>query len=116
MMRKDIRVKPGRAQSAIGMIVGIVFVLIGLCFVIPQMGLFGILWTLIAVAITVINAINVFSEKGVATSRIEVDEWKRETSSSSVEERLKKAEDLYQKGMITKEEYDQKRKDILNDI
>ena len=45
MARRRVRVKPGRAQSAMGFFVGIVFVLIGLFTVIPSFGLFGLLWT-----------------------------------------------------------------------
>lgn len=117
-MRKDIRVKPGKAQSVMGLIVGCVFVLIGLFVVIPEGGWFGYLWTFMAFAITVMNGINVFSSKGIATSRIEVDEFHDnfKQTDSSIESRLKEAEELYQKGLISKEEYETKRKDILNDL
>ena len=58
-----------------------------------------------------------FSDKGIATSHIEIQEDHEEyKSSNSIEDRLKKVEDLYQKGYITKEEYEKKRSDILNDI
>ena len=46
-MSKNIRVKPGKTQSAMGFAVGIVFCLIGLFLVIPQFGAFGIFWTTI---------------------------------------------------------------------
>ena len=114
-MRKDIRVKPGRAQSMMGFVVGIVFVLIGIFMVIPQGGWFGYLWTFMALAITVMHGINTFSSKGIATSRIEVDDMDAH-AKSSVEERLQEVESLYNKGLINKEEYERKRKDILNDI
>ena len=45
MARRRVRVKPGKAQSAMGFIVGIVFVLIGLFMVVPMFGLFGLMWT-----------------------------------------------------------------------
>jgi len=38
------------------------------------------------------------------------------TSHESVEERLRKLEDLFKKGLITKEEYDKKRAEILKDV
>lgn len=116
-MKKDVRVRPGKAQSVMGLVVGCIFVCIGLFIVIPTFGLFGLLWTGIAIAITVINGINAFSDKGIATSHIEIQEdQESNTSSNSIEERLKKAEELYQKGYITKAEYEQKRSDILHDL
>lgn len=73
-MRRNIRVKPGKAQSVMGLIVGVAFVFIGLLVVIPSGGWFGYLWTFMAFAVTIMHGINVFSHKGIATSRIEVDE------------------------------------------
>ena len=51
-MKRSIKVRPGKAQSAMGFAVGLVFVGIGLFVAIPTFGLFGIFWTLIAVVIT----------------------------------------------------------------
>lgn len=117
LMKKDVRVRPGKAQSVMGLIVGCIFVCIGLFIVIPTFGLFGLLWTGIAIAITVINGINAFSDKGIATSHIEIQEdQENDTSNNSIEERLKKTDELYQKGYITKAEYEQKRSDILHDL
>ena len=98
-MKKDIRVRPGKGQSILGLVVGCIFVCIGIFIVVPTFGLFGLLWTGIAIAITAIQE--------------DHEEYK---SSNSIEDRLKKVEDLYQKGYITKEEYEKKRSDILNDI
>jgi len=55
------------------MIVGIVFVFIGLFVVIPGAGLFGIFWTLIAVGITGFQAYNFFDDKDVASWEINID-------------------------------------------
>ncbi|HEY3394080.1 MAG TPA: hypothetical protein VGK58_15310 [Lacipirellulaceae bacterium] len=48
-----IRVKPSRSQAALAMVVGIAFVGFGLFVGIPTFGVFGIVWTLVAVAMTV---------------------------------------------------------------
>lgn len=69
--------------------VGLVFVGIGL-FVIPSIGLFGILWALIVLFITITNGLNAFSTKDV--SLYEMD----------IEERLKKPDSLHNQGLITK--------------
>ena len=125
-MSKRIKVKPGKTQSIFGLLAGIVFCLIGLFVVIPSAGLFGIFWTIMAVLITVSNGINAFSDKGVSTREIIIDDHDAsmtagENSALSerkkdIELRLRAAEELYKDGTITKEEYDEKRKDILKEL
>lgn len=115
-MSKNIRVKPGKTQSAMGFAVGIVFCLIGLFVVIPQFGAFGIFWTAIAVVITVTNGINAFGKKGITSSEIIIDDDNDYTDSSSQEIRLTKLKNMYDKGLITAEEYAEKKKEILSEI
>ena len=117
-MAKNSQVKPGKAGSVLGLIVGCIFVGIGLFVVIPTFGPFGIFWTLGAGAIAVVNGINVFSQKGVATHTIVVEDDFPQGNASihSPEERLRRLEDLYQKGLVTREEYDQSRKRILEEL
>ena len=115
-MRRNIKVKPGKAQSIMGFVVGLVFVGIGLFVVIPVFGPFGIFWTLIAVAITVTNGINAFGKKGVASHEIVVEDGRSEEERSSAEQRLEEARNLYDRGLITKEEYEAKRAEILKDL
>ncbi|MEG0593250.1 MAG: SHOCT domain-containing protein [Coprobacillus sp.] len=112
-MARNIKVKPGKTQSLIGFISGIVFVCIGIFVAIPTFGPFGIFWTIIALIITVTNAINAFGSKGVAMYDVSIED---NESSQSVEERLKKLDSLYNQRLITQEEYDQKRKEILKEI
>lgn len=115
-MRRDIKVRPGKAQSLMGFIVGIVFVIFG-CSLISTGGLFAVLWTVMAVVITIINGVNAFSSKGIATSHIEIQQEDMDSnSSSSVERRLKDVESLYEKGLISKEEFEAKRKEILKSL
>ncbi len=132
MSKRRIRVKPGKAQSMVGFFVGIVFCLIGVFAVIPAAGLFGIFWTVMAGIITASNGMNAFSDRGVASHEIVIeDEGKQEYKVSSdqepenpdaeemkeeVERRLAIAKDLYQEGTITKEEYEEKRKEILKEL
>lgn len=107
---KKIKVKPGKTQSFVGFCVGIIFCIIGLVVVIPSAGIFGIVWTAIAVIITISNALNAFGEKGIPTYEVDIED------SHNVEDRLKTLDSLYNQGLINKEEYDKKRKDILKDI
>ena len=122
MARKRIRVKPGRAQSKIGFFAGLLFCLIGVFMVIPIFGVFGIFWTLMAVIITALSGINAFSDKGMASHEIIIDEESGASESGdnrrkeNIESRLRIAEELYREGSITKDELDEKRREILKEI
>ncbi len=129
---KRIRVKPGKAQSTMGFVVGLIFCGIGLFVVVPTFGVFGIFWTLIAVAITITNGINAFGKKGVATHEIVIDEEKGSIQGrgmrgyeievedtnivSDTEKRINSLKELYNAGIITKEEFEQRRSDIIDDV
>ena len=136
-MSKKVRIKPGKTQSMMGVIAGILFCLIGVFAVIPSAGLFGVFWTLMALVITVTNGINAFTDKGVASHEIVIDDDKHDvnkegsagtdiasnTDAAGMEEfkenmelRFQAAEDLYKKGVITREEYEAKRREILKDL
>lgn len=129
MTQKRIKVKPGKTQSKLGFFVGIAFCIIGCVAVIPMFGVFGILWTGVAVAITVINYKNAFSEEGVTSHEIIIDEsqdtaeWDRtategrgkaESSGEDIETKLKKLNSLYEQGLITASEFEAKRKELLD--
>ena len=120
MSQKRIKVKPGKMQSKLGFGVGILFVLIG-CFVaIPVFGPFGIIWTLIAWVITYSNYKNGFSEDGIATHEIIIEDGADImpvlATEEDIEEKLIKLNSLYEKRLITKEEYDEKRKEFLKEF
>ena len=115
-MVKKIHVRPGKGQSKAGFIVGIAFCLIGLVVVVPTFGLFGILWTAVAGYITYVNYRNGFTDKKIDSHVIEIDESEEKQEEESVEERLKKLQSLYDQALITREEYEQKKKEILEDL
>ncbi len=122
MSRKRIKVKPGKTQSQFGFVIGIVFVIIGCVVVIPIFGPFGILWTVVAGFIAFSHFKNGFSDEGMATHEIVIEDndenyyesyKKNDADDGDVEEKLKKLESLYNQGLITREEYDGKRKELL---
>ena len=92
MRRRRVTYRPSKSQAVFGGVVGIIFVCIGLFLVIPTFGLFGILWTLIAAGITGMNFYQAFGRGYVGLQT------------------------LYEQGLITQEEYDQKRRAILEDL
>lgn len=132
MRRRRVTYRPSKAQGAFGVAVGVVFVIIGLVMVIPSFGPFGILWTLIAVGITAMNAYQAFG-KGYAGPEITIEEDeepRRGTSSSPAPEthdhipstaldvkgRLEQLKELKEAGLLTQEEYDKKRQEILKGL
>ena len=114
MAPKKIKVKPGKTQSKIGFVVGLVFVLIGCVLVIPTFGLFGIIWTALAGVITFTHFKNAFCDKGVATHEIIIEDGIEATQSfdeEDIEAKLIKLNSLYEQRLITKEEYDENTED-----
>lgn len=133
-MRKRVTVKPSKASASFGLFVGIIFCIIGVVIVIPTFGLFGLCWTAIAVGITVMNW-KQYSHKPedrdmygyeVAVDDLETDSENGEShrkdvfdevdTKEDIQGRLELIEQLYQEGTITRDEYDQKRQQILNEI
>lgn len=113
-MAKKIHVRPGKSQSKVGFGVGIIFCLIGVFVVIPTFGLFGIFWTAIAAWITYSNYRNGFTDKQIDSQVIEIED--DASSEGDVEARMKKLQSLYDQALITREEFEQKRKEILKDL
>ena len=128
MSQKRIKVRPGKTQSKMGFFMGIAFCIIGCVVVIPMAGLIGVLWTGFTVAITVINYKNAFSEEGVTSQEIIIDEAEGVTElnrsvagenggaksdGEDIEVKLKKLHSLYEQRLITSSEYESKRKELL---
>ena len=112
MAPKNIKVRPGKEQSKISFYISIVFVFIGFTIAIPLFGLFGIFWTAVA-CLGCYNAYKQgYTDEGMPAYEISIDE----TDTSDIEARLKKLENLYNSGLITRDEYDVKRKEILDEI
>jgi hypothetical protein len=109
-----IRVKPSRSQAALGMVMGIVFVGIGILVVIPIFGPFGMIWTLMSLALAVYFAINVFSSRGLAHTEIDIENGaKPEEGELQFDERLRRLERLREERLISADEYQRKREEIM---
>ena len=122
--------------------VGIVFCLIGLFVAIPIFGLFGVLWTAVAGWITYTHWRNGFSDKKIDSHVIEIEDSDPDnitvtshrgfgtsysvsgsgysdterSSGSEIENRLKSLQSLYDQRLITKEEYEEKKQEILKEL
>ena len=132
-MAKRIKVRPGKTQSKAGFVVGIIFCFIGLVVVVPVFGPFGLIWTGMAGWIAYINYRNGFTDRPISNQVIEIEDdgasatvktgffkdvadTLNETGDEEkdVESRLRKLQSLYQQELITKEEYEKKRQEILD--
>ncbi len=121
MRRRRVTYRPSKAQGAMGAVFGGVFILIGLFVVIPTFGPFGILWTLAAAAITAMNAYQAFG-RGYVGPEISIEEDAPQGESLSptppadlnAKERLEQLQALLDGGLITREEYEKKREEILS--
>ena len=138
MKRRRVTYRPGKAQGVFGVIWGGIFVLIGLAVVVPVFGPFGILWTLAALGITVMNGLHAFGKKYMGPEiRIEDEEDGQAAGEEArprqappapedhdhipstaldARERLEQLNTLKEAGLITREEYDQKRREILSGL
>src|SRR5262245_20397679 len=105
-----VGVKPGKAASALGLAVGILFVLLGVTVIIPLFGPFGLVWTAMAGAIGLYYAYNLFSPRGAAAYQIDVD---APGTAEDFDARLRKLAQLKADGLLSESEYEQKRAEIL---
>ena len=141
-MSKKIHVRPSGAQSKVGFAVGIIFCLIGLFFAIPTFGIFGVFWTAVAGWITYVHWRNGFSDNKIDSHVIEVEDTDPDNitvtshrgfgtsytvsdaehgdvkynGENDIENRLKSLQSLYDQRLITKEEYEEKKKEILKEL
>ena len=118
MARRRMSYRPSKGSSMFGGIVGIVFVIIGLTVAVPHFGLFGLLWTAIALGITVYNFYLASGKGSVGSFTVEEDgeEDRPSSPAGSAPERLKKLQELYDQRLITTEEFEEKRKEILKEL
>lgn len=121
-MRRNIKIKPSKQASIPGFIVGILFVLIGIFMVMPSGGFFGVIWTIVAIIITISHGVNIFTDKGMPTEEIYIESYEdenknlKEEKELDFEEKLRKLKSLKDDGIISDLEYETKRVEILNQI
>jgi hypothetical protein len=110
---RKLRVKPSKGQSFFGLMIGIIFIVLGFAIVIPKAGLFGLLWTGIALMITIINGYNVFSNRGLSNYDVNVEKYiTRENEDFEV--KLRKLNNLKSDGVITDREFQKQKEKIFN--
>ena len=112
--------RPGRVIGLVGCVIGLVLAIIGVVYFVPKFKVIGIMWTVVALAMIGFNAYCAFSKKFNAslalTETQSRSEDPQEGESTEIEDRLVKLRSLYEKGLISAEEYDSKRRDILSEL
>lgn len=104
--------RPGKASGAMSAVVGGIFVLIGIFVAIPTFGAFGILWTLMAAAMCGYGIYSAFGKKYVGPEiTIESDAQPDDAKS-----RLQKLQELYDSGLISYDEFEAKRREIIAEL
>ncbi len=122
--RKRVTYRPSKSNAAFGGVFGIIFVLIGLFVVIPTFGAFGVLWTLVAAVGTGMNFYQAYGKKYMGPEIHIEDEGESEATPPSASDsvgldaskRLEQLKNLKDSGLITKEEYDAKREEIIRTL
>lgn len=114
MRRRSYHYRPNKFASVIAIGMGTIFVIVGVMAVIPATGLFGIIWTLFALLITVGNIYGMVSRKGYGSIEMEESGFSEEEPVAlDFEQKLVKLQRLYNQRLITRDEYDQKRAEIM---
>ena len=117
-MRRNIHYKLSKAACILGGIIGCAMGIFGL-FAIPDMGAligFKAIWCLMAFGMGIYNfllAAGVVKYNGGYEITDETDDGAKERKSDA-EARLEELQTLYDRRLITEEEYQEKRRDILD--
>jgi len=107
-----VRVKPSKATSIVSIVAGLVLIVFGITLVIPKFGAFGVAWTLVAIVIVGYHVFNIVSRRGVAVTEMDVEGFDSGSDDDS-SSRLQHLENLRATNLITEQEYQRKRAEIV---
>ena len=77
---KKIAMRPSKPVAFLGSLGGLCLSIFGLLYAIPNLGVFGIIWTIIAFLITLYYAINLFTKNGLALYKADIEEKEKKTN------------------------------------
>lgn len=72
--------RPSKPVAFLGALGGLCLSIFGLLYAIPNLGVFGIIWTIIAFLITLYYAINLFTKNGLALYKADIEEKEKKTN------------------------------------
>lgn len=127
-MRRRMSIKPSPAMMRFSRIFAGFFALVGLLFVVIGLtqlhhsGLFGIVWTLMACGFVGVGIYGACNKKGLYFGyEFEIEDGPApaappDCKEGDVEARLRRVQNLYDQGLISREEFEEKRKEIMKDL
>lgn len=101
--------RPGNMMSVMGLILGLVMLAIVIFYVIPKIGQTGYIY---AAAALLICAMNVFTIINSSRNTRKI----KKNPADELAERLRRLDELREQGVITQQEYEEKRREILREI
>lgn len=119
-MRRRLYTRPTPGGSAIAIVVGIFMLIFGLGFLSqvhdapPLVALFLVVWFGGLIAAIGYHIMNVVKDDGVPTGIMEIDDVPSDKKSPA--DRLKELDDLRSRNLVTGEEYQSKRREILGEV
>ena len=129
MARKRVTYRPSKSGSIAAGVMGVIFALIGLFVVIPNFSnaggfgaIFGLLWTIAAGVMAGVSFYEAFGKKyigpeiNIEEESVEHAQHSSAPPASNVQARLSELKTLYDQRLITQEEYEAKRKEILEEL
>ncbi|MGN1039691.1 MAG: SHOCT domain-containing protein [Oscillospiraceae bacterium] len=122
---KKIKFKPSKTYSIFGFAVGIIFMITGLVMMFKQhseTGSYNLefwgMWLGACAVITVMNYLNAFTKKGIPIQEaiIESENHYQKQSTKDIETKLKQLNSLHQQNLVTQEEFDKKKAELLEKL
>lgn len=122
------KVKPSKASSITLIIFGVLFLIFGVVFLIsvsselssddggPLIITFFAIWMIMCLGFVVFGIMNLVKKDGISTYEFDINKVDSAANQdvSNVEQRLRNLDALKQKRLITDEEYQNKRKQIID--
>lgn len=109
----QMRIRPSRAHSVMGMIFSLAAVAAGIFVVLPANGFFGITFVLLALLAFAYHTWNALTKEGIPHEIIETD---MRSSANATEQRLADLAELRRRGVITEQEEARRREAIINEL
>lgn len=117
-MRRRIGIKPSRPMSCLAAAVGLAILLIGggAIFSSGNFHPFFALWILVAIIVVGYHLYNAVSDDAPAIETAVLEEEDPPVVKRTPADRLRDLDDLHKEGLISEEEYNRKREELIKQI
>jgi len=114
------RVKPSPWSSAIALVIGIAMAVLGFRIAVGPNPSGGVVIGILGLSVVVFASCNLFTRRGVALYEVDIEEPRRRThtpptgdAEDDFDTKLRKLAKLHEDGLVTDEEFERKRAEIL---